>query len=76
MSSKGIQLTPRDYEIFRLVYRFRFCLGRHIKQLNYDNQIWIISEHSKKINEVLTEMKEQLPDIKILSLEEVLSHVN
>lgn len=33
MSSKGLQLTNRDYDVFQLVYRFRFCLGRHIKKL-------------------------------------------
>ena len=26
-------LTDRDYEVLRLVYRFRFCLGRHIRDL-------------------------------------------
>ena len=26
-------LTERDYNILQLVYRFRFCLGRHIKDL-------------------------------------------
>jgi len=33
MSSKGLELQERDWEILRLVHRFRFCLGRHIKVL-------------------------------------------
>ena len=33
MSVKGLELQKRDLEIMRLVYRFRFCLGRHIKVL-------------------------------------------
>ena len=33
MSEKGLQLTERDYDVIRLVYRFRFCMGRHIKEL-------------------------------------------
>ena len=33
MSSKGLELQERDLEILRLVYRFRFCLGRHVKVL-------------------------------------------
>jgi len=33
MSERGLQLTERDYQVIRLVYRFRFCLGRHIKTL-------------------------------------------
>jgi len=28
-----MELTKRDMEILRLVFRFRFCLGRHIKVL-------------------------------------------
>lgn len=35
MSSKGLQLTARDYAVFQLVHRFRFCLGRHIKKLAF-----------------------------------------
>jgi len=31
MSNKGMRLDERDYKILRVVYRFRFCLGRHIK---------------------------------------------
>lgn len=33
MSEKGIQLTQRDYEAIGLIHRFRFCLGRHVKEL-------------------------------------------
>ena len=33
MSSKGLELQDRDWEILRLVHRFRFCLGRHIMAL-------------------------------------------
>ena len=33
MSSKGLELQERDLEILKLVYRFRFCLGRHIRVL-------------------------------------------
>ena len=33
MSAKGLELQERDYEILRLVHRFRFCLGRHIRVL-------------------------------------------
>jgi len=28
-----VELTERDFDILRLVYRFRFCLGRHIRVL-------------------------------------------
>jgi len=28
-----MQITNRDMELLRLVYRFKFCLGRHIKEL-------------------------------------------
>jgi len=33
MSAKGLELQERDINILRLVYRFRFCLGRHIRVL-------------------------------------------
>ena len=33
MSAKGLELQDRDWKILRLVHRFRFCLGRHIKVL-------------------------------------------
>ena len=33
MSAKGLELQERDYEILKLVHRFRFCLGRHVKVL-------------------------------------------
>jgi len=33
VSSKGIELQERDWEILRLVHRFRFCLGRHVQVL-------------------------------------------
>ena len=33
MSIKGLELQDRDWEILRLVHRFRFCLGRHIMAL-------------------------------------------
>ena len=33
MSEKGLELQERDFEILRLVHRFRFCLGRHIRVL-------------------------------------------
>ena len=33
MSAKGLELQERDLEILRLVHRFRFCLGRHIRVL-------------------------------------------
>ena len=33
MSAKGLELQERDYEILRLVHRFRFCLGRHVMVL-------------------------------------------
>ena len=33
MSSKGLELQERDYDILKLVHRFRFCLGRHIQVL-------------------------------------------
>ena len=33
MSSKGLELQERDWEILRLVCRFRFCLGRHVRVL-------------------------------------------
>ena len=33
MSAKGLELQERDYEILRLVHRFRFCLGRHVQVL-------------------------------------------
>jgi len=28
-----MELTERDYDILRLIYKFKFCLGRHIKVL-------------------------------------------
>ena len=28
-----LQMKESDFEILRLIYRFRFCLGRHIKEL-------------------------------------------
>ena len=33
MSVKGLEIQERDLEILRLVHRFRFCLGRHIRVL-------------------------------------------
>lgn len=33
MSKTELNLVERDYEILKLIYRFRFCLGRHIKVL-------------------------------------------
>ena len=33
MSVKGLEIQERDMEILRLVHRFRFCLGRHIRIL-------------------------------------------
>ena len=33
MSAKGLELQERDYEILKLVHRFRFCLGRHVQVL-------------------------------------------
>jgi len=33
LSAKGLELQERDYEILRLVHRFRFCLGRHVQVL-------------------------------------------
>ena len=33
MSRKWLELQERDIEILRLVYRFRFCLGRHVRVL-------------------------------------------
>ena len=33
MSNKGMEFQERDREVLRLVYRFRFCLGRHIRVL-------------------------------------------
>jgi len=33
VSSRGMELQERDYEILRLVHRFRFCLGRHVMVL-------------------------------------------
>ena len=33
VSNKGLELQERDWEILRLVHRFRFCLSRHIKVL-------------------------------------------
>jgi len=33
VSNKGMELQERDREILRLVYRFRFCLGRHVRVL-------------------------------------------
>ena len=29
----GVVITDRDMEVLRIVYRFKFCLGRHIKTL-------------------------------------------
>ena len=29
----GMELTERDFSILRLVYKFRFCLGKHIRVL-------------------------------------------
>ena len=34
MSKQTIQITDRDMEILRLIHKFRFCLGRHIKALS------------------------------------------
>lgn len=31
MSIKGIELNERDFIILKSIYKFRFCLGRHIK---------------------------------------------
>ena len=31
MSNNSMRLTEIDYEILRSVYRFRFCLGRHLR---------------------------------------------
>jgi len=33
MSNKGLELQERDWEILRLIHRFRFCLGRHVQVL-------------------------------------------
>ena len=33
MSVKGLEIQERDLEILRLIHRFRFCLGRHIRVL-------------------------------------------
>lgn len=33
MSNQGLELQDRDFEILKLVYRFRFCLGRHVRVL-------------------------------------------
>ena len=33
LSAKGLELQERDWEILRLVHRFRFCLGRHVMVL-------------------------------------------
>ena len=33
LSGKGLELQDRDWEILRLVHRFRFCLGRHVMVL-------------------------------------------
>ena len=33
MSTKDLKLQERDWEILRLVHRFRFCLGRHVRVL-------------------------------------------
>lgn len=33
MSAKGLELNERDILILNTVYRFRYCLGRHIKEL-------------------------------------------
>ena len=33
MSSRGLEIQERDIEVLRLVYRFRFCLGRHVRVL-------------------------------------------
>lgn len=33
VGSESMRLSDRDYLIFSVVYRFRFCLGRHIKEL-------------------------------------------
>jgi len=33
LSAKDLELQERDFEILRLVHRFRFCLGRHVRVL-------------------------------------------
>jgi len=33
LSAKGLELQDRDFEILRLIHRFRFCLGRHVMTL-------------------------------------------
>jgi len=33
LSNKGLELQERDIDILRLAYRFRFCLGRHVRVL-------------------------------------------
>jgi len=33
LGKKGLTIQERDYEILRLVHRFRFCLSRHVKVL-------------------------------------------
>jgi len=33
LSTKGLELQERDFEILKLVHSFRFCLGRHIRAL-------------------------------------------
>jgi len=33
LSAKGLELQERDWEILRVVHRFRFCLGRHVMAL-------------------------------------------
>jgi len=34
LSNQGLELQDRDLDILKLVYRFRFCLGRHIRVLS------------------------------------------
>ena len=33
MSLKGIELNERDFLVFKIIFMFRYCLGRHVKEL-------------------------------------------
>lgn len=51
MSKTELKLVERDYEILKLIYRFRFCLGRHIKVLSSFSSARATDRRLKKLLE-------------------------
>jgi len=51
LSQKGIELNERDFYIFKIIFMFRYCLGRHIKQLADFSTIPACDRRLKKLVE-------------------------